>query len=238
MQSLDNQIWWRSRVSTSTKLRLYNSCILPIFLYGSDCWAVSRTDAQNIKAFDQWCLLMLLGIKWHKFVSNDEVRRLTGQPNLTAIVLSRHLALMGTVHVWTTTQMPRGSCQLCLQRTGGDPEDAPASHGWASYSRIWDPTISHCLKQWIWPRTGLCGGCGRRTALRNLQLHARNDDDDEDSFEFKPTQGSHSFTDKNPGLSRTPWKILQDLFRARECLVIKKKMAFTYNIQSVVQGLK
>ena len=128
MQSLDNQIW-RSRVSTSMKLKLYNTCILPIFLYGSDCWAVSRTDAQKIDAFGQWCLQMLLGIKWHQFVQNDEVRRLTGQPKLTAIVQSRHLALMGTVHVWTTTQMPRGSCQLCLQRTGGDPEDAPASHG-------------------------------------------------------------------------------------------------------------
>ena len=29
----------------------------------------------------------------------------------------------------TITQMPRGSCQLFLQRTGGDLEDAPASHG-------------------------------------------------------------------------------------------------------------
>ena len=27
--------------------------------------------------------------------------------------------------VWTTTQMPRGSCHLSLQRTGGDLEDAP-----------------------------------------------------------------------------------------------------------------
>ena len=43
------------------------------------------------------------------------------------------------------------------------------------------PIISHCLKQWIWPRTGLCGGCGRRTALRSLDLHASNDDTD-DSF--------------------------------------------------------
>jgi len=43
----------------STKLKLYNTCILPIFLYGSECWAVSRTDAQKIDAFDQWCLRML-----------------------------------------------------------------------------------------------------------------------------------------------------------------------------------
>ena len=28
-------------------------------------------------------------------------------------------------------------------------------------------TISHCLKQWIWPRTGLCGGCGRHGATQS-----------------------------------------------------------------------
>ena len=33
MQSLDKQLW-QSRLSLSTKLRLYNACILPIFLYG------------------------------------------------------------------------------------------------------------------------------------------------------------------------------------------------------------
>jgi len=38
MQRLENQIW-RSRLAISTKLKLYNTCILPIFLYGSDCWA-------------------------------------------------------------------------------------------------------------------------------------------------------------------------------------------------------
>ena len=49
-------------------------CILPIFLYGSDCWAISKTDAHKIDALDQWCLRMLLGIKWYKFVRNDDVR--------------------------------------------------------------------------------------------------------------------------------------------------------------------
>jgi len=44
MQSLENQIW-RSRLATSTKLKLYNMCILPIFLYGSDCWAISTSGA-------------------------------------------------------------------------------------------------------------------------------------------------------------------------------------------------
>jgi len=45
MQSLENQIW-RSRLAISTKLKLYNTCILPILLYGSDCWA-TKTDARR-----------------------------------------------------------------------------------------------------------------------------------------------------------------------------------------------
>jgi len=96
MQNLENQIW-RSRLAISTKLKLYNTCILPIFLYGSDCWAMSKTDAHKIDALDQWCLRMLIGIKCYQFVRNDDVRRLTKQPKLTAIIHSRRLTLFGHI---------------------------------------------------------------------------------------------------------------------------------------------
>jgi len=41
----------------------------------------------------QWCLRMLLGIKWYQFVRNDDVRRLMKQPKLTAIIQLRRLSL-------------------------------------------------------------------------------------------------------------------------------------------------
>jgi len=75
------------------KLKLYNTCILPIFLYGSNCWAISKTDARKINVLDQWCLCMLLGIRWYQFVRNNDVRWLTKQPKLTAIIQSRRLTL-------------------------------------------------------------------------------------------------------------------------------------------------
>jgi len=62
---------------------LNKKLILPITL------TVLKTDAWNVDAYDQWCLRMLLGIKWHQFVQNDEVQRLTGQLKPTAIVQSR-----------------------------------------------------------------------------------------------------------------------------------------------------
>jgi len=64
------------------------------FLYGSECWM----DACRIDAVDQWCLRMLLGIKWHQYyIVNDEVRRITKKPNLTSIIQSWHLSVFGHI---------------------------------------------------------------------------------------------------------------------------------------------
>jgi len=94
MQNVDNQIW-KSRISISTKLKLYKNCILPIFLYGCECWAVTKRDVHKIDARDQW--RKLLGIKWYHHVQNVEVRQTTGQPRLSAIVQARHLSLFGHI---------------------------------------------------------------------------------------------------------------------------------------------
>jgi len=58
---------------------------------------MSKTDARKIDALDQWCLRMLLGIRWYQFVRNYDVRRLTKQPKLTAIIQSRQLTLFGHI---------------------------------------------------------------------------------------------------------------------------------------------
>jgi len=105
MQNPDKQIR-KSRIAISTKLKLYNTCILPIFLYGSECWV---RYVLKIDALDQWCLRKLLGIKWYHHVQNDEVRRTTGQPYLTCRLLSK-LAVFpcsATLHEFLTRQMPR-----------------------------------------------------------------------------------------------------------------------------------
>jgi len=52
MMALDRNIW-RSCISVGTKLRLYNSCFLPIFLYGAETWSVTATAAKTLDALDQ-----------------------------------------------------------------------------------------------------------------------------------------------------------------------------------------
>jgi len=99
-------------------------------LYGSDCWVISKTDARKINALDQWCLHMLLGIKWYQFVRNDDVRRPTKQPKLTAVIQSHRLTLFGHIMRMDKKQ------KLPLLQTGEENQVVPASRGSALSNRI------------------------------------------------------------------------------------------------------
>ena len=65
-----------------TKLKLYNTCILPIFLYGSECWAITKRDVRNqmVPPCVEWMMT-------------------TKQTYLSAIVQARHFSLFGHI-VW------------------------------------------------------------------------------------------------------------------------------------------
>ena len=52
------------------------------------------------------------------------------------------------------------------------------------------------------------------------------------------TQGSHSFTDKNPGLFQEPMKNFPGSVQSQRMFKYKEKTAFIYNNQSVVHRRK
>ena len=54
MRALNN-IWKSSQYSTKTKLRIYNSCVLSTLLYGSECWRMTKHDADKLSAFHTTC---------------------------------------------------------------------------------------------------------------------------------------------------------------------------------------
>ena len=60
-----------------------NTITLELFEISSwNFYGSKLVDARKIDALDQWCLHMLLGIKWYLFVWNNDVWRLTKQPKL------------------------------------------------------------------------------------------------------------------------------------------------------------
>jgi len=96
MMALDRNIW-QSHISVGTKLLLYNSRILPIFLYGVETWAVTATAAKTFDALDQWCLRCILNIHRTERIINNEVRSRTQQSLLSDAVRSRYLLFFGHI---------------------------------------------------------------------------------------------------------------------------------------------
>ena len=81
-----------SVVQTTQPRRLQTSQTANHFTLGT-----FKTDALKIDALDHWCLRQLLGIKWHHYVRNDEVRRTAGQPHLSVIVQARRFFLFSHI---------------------------------------------------------------------------------------------------------------------------------------------
>ena len=119
MFSLDQNIWrWRSSITPETKLRLYNTCILWIFLYGAETWSV--TVSRTIDALDNWCLRRILNIHWSEFVTNDEIRSRTGQPFFSDTVRSRRLSFIGHLYRADPGQDHHRALQTCI---AGPPDN-------------------------------------------------------------------------------------------------------------------
>jgi len=105
-------------------VKLYNTCILPIFLYSFECWAVNKRDVLEIDdALNQWCLQKLLGIKKYYHVWNDNVRWTTKQPHVLAIVQAWHFSLFDHT-AWMPDDTEAKILTVSPWRTGGDHQDA------------------------------------------------------------------------------------------------------------------
>ena len=88
---------WNAHIALSTKLHLHNTCILPIVLYASECWAPTKANVARLDTFDQWCLRRLLWITWQDHITNIEVRERTGLPAVSETISQRRLSMLGHV---------------------------------------------------------------------------------------------------------------------------------------------
>ena len=124
------------------KAELYNTCIIPIFVFGSECWAVTEVDTHRIDTLDQWCLRTLLGIKMALICL-----QWGGEEDIQAAEPYSNDPVTASFHVWAHCTY-RWWC-----RCQGDPNGFPSreledtnrmllyavSCGWTLSIEIWQP---------------------------------------------------------------------------------------------------
>ena len=64
--------FWKSKaISLNTKLRIFNSNVKSVLLYGCETWNASTMSVNRIQVFINRCLRRILGIKWTDKMSNE-----------------------------------------------------------------------------------------------------------------------------------------------------------------------
>ena len=69
------KVWNSSSYWRRTKIRLFNSNVVSVLLYGCETWKMNKGDAQRLDVFYHRCLRRILKIRWPMRMSNQEVRR-------------------------------------------------------------------------------------------------------------------------------------------------------------------
>ena len=84
---LEENIWY---IALRTKLRLYDTYVVPVLLYGSETWALTKSEVRRIDAFGWKCLRHICkNVWWSNFITNLEIQRRTGVQPLSAVIHRR-----------------------------------------------------------------------------------------------------------------------------------------------------
>ena len=88
-------IWKSSSLSRKNKLRIFNSNVKSILLYGSETWRVTDTLTKKLQTFINKCLRQIIKIRWPDTISNTELWRQTKQDPIAQQISRRKWRWIG-----------------------------------------------------------------------------------------------------------------------------------------------
>ena len=77
-----SKVWKASNISLRTKIRLFNSNIKSVLLYGCESWKTTKTVLNKVQTFINRCMRSILRIKWQDRIRNEELWERTGQKDI------------------------------------------------------------------------------------------------------------------------------------------------------------
>jgi len=146
----------QSRLSLCTKLRLYNSAVVSVLLYGSETWTLTKSDEQKLEVFRMSCICRILGLRWFDFVPNMSMMNQTQQRSICSRIRDRRVSIFGHVRRLPESAPAHEALRLVVNtRAGHRPDDRPE----------WKRLRGRPRQTWNDPPAG-----GRRRAHRGCRL--------------------------------------------------------------------
>ena len=131
-------IWKAKNITIKTKVKVYETMVVPILLYGSECWSLKKTDERKIQTAEMSWLRRMIGISRLQRIRNEVIRKHLGQEtSLVHRIQERRLKWFGHVSRMSQDRLPYVALHTKIhgQRNRGRPR------------RRWIDTISEDLEQ-------------------------------------------------------------------------------------------
>jgi urease beta subunit len=88
--SMLKKVWRSKEIRLTTKLKIFNSNVKSILLYGAETWSLTEINEARIQSFLNKCLRNILGIFWPEKIRNEDLWEKTKQiPSITQIKLRK-----------------------------------------------------------------------------------------------------------------------------------------------------
>ena len=104
---LTTRVWENQKLTTSTKVAVYNACIASTLLYGSETWTTYSKQERKLSSFHLRCLRRILGIRWSDKITNAQVLERAGLPTMFTLLRQRRLRWLGHVRRMEDGRIPK-----------------------------------------------------------------------------------------------------------------------------------
>src|SRR6218665_3908284 len=74
-----NKVWRSNNITTATKMKLYGTFVIPVMMYGSECWCLRKEDERKILVAEMSWLRRILGRSRRERILNEVTRKELGQ---------------------------------------------------------------------------------------------------------------------------------------------------------------
>jgi len=85
------------RLTTATKVRLYQALVMTVLLYAAETWTLLAADLKTLETFYMRCQRQISGIRWIDHISNATVSSHTGLVSVGEQIASRRVAIFGHI---------------------------------------------------------------------------------------------------------------------------------------------
>jgi len=89
------KVWSSRSLSKKTKLRIFNTSIKPILLYGCETWKIAPRSSQKLQVFINKCLRYICRIFWPNVISNERLFDITNSTPINTEIRRRKWSWIG-----------------------------------------------------------------------------------------------------------------------------------------------